>query len=147
MITPIRHIKDRLEVLHEQRDVLLAEIRNLEAEFPILEAKISENERLLASLTSHTPVGDEIGEVVPEGEIVEVPPQNGRSRMGTTQAIVAYLEQSEGAVRPVTVVNSVVDRIETSSAKPRRMVFSTLHNLVKSGRVERTAAGRVRLPK
>ena len=140
-----QHILDRLAALREHREITLAELHNLEAEIPLIDAKIEENELLRKSLTVDTGPPDE------ELALTQAPEQrrnvrNGRD-LGTTYAIFEFLENCDGPVRPVTVVNGIVDRIQTRSTQPRRMIFNTLHNLAKAGKVERTSMGRVRLPR
>ncbi len=156
MTSASQHVTERIADLRESRDDIVAEIRSLQAQIPLIDAKIEENELLLRQLTVGDTEDDESHEdesqpVAAEnnghnGHVLNGHANNGHS-LGTTAAIYGFLRKCEGAVRPVTVVDAIVDRIETESANPRRMIFNTLFNLVKSGKVEKTPRGRVRLPR
>lgn len=66
-------------------------------------------------------------------------------RPGVTEAVLNFVSRSAGAARPVTIVNGVIDNVRTDSKNIRRTLFNTIYNLVKSGKLEKTAAGRVKL--
>jgi hypothetical protein len=145
METVAQFIRDRLAELREQRRSLLAELNSIEEQIPVIEGKIEENERLLDGLSeSVTDAQTALIDTVAESTGVR-PSQNGHG-LSATKAVLDYLADCTGAVMPANVVDAVIDKIKTESKNPRRMLFSTLGNLVKSGKIQKTASGRVRLP-
>ncbi len=143
-------VHSRLAILREQLEKYELEVRALQSKLPLIRAKIEENEMFLSDLGSL----DEPSEAddVESSEIEKIVDStsnehvNGQSIRGeTTRTVMRFLAQCDEAVRPVEVVNAVADQLDTTAKDPRRLVFNTLYNLAKAGKIEKTPTGRVRI--
>lgn len=142
-------IEHRLAELRSELATAEEEFRAQQVQIGVLRARLEEVETMRREILAGDD-GDQDGQEsrdLPEKEESRSETSSESERPGVTDAVLIFLSRSAGSVKPVTVVDALVDNVRTNSKNIRRTLFNTIYNLVKSGKLEKTAAGRVKLSK
>jgi hypothetical protein len=145
MKTALELIDEQLEVHRLEQAVDQEEIRIRTARGPFTKAKIEVLENLRATLMADESLAKDADISSDESHRTG---HNGHQFAGATEAIFSYLRAAgEEGARPNVIVAGVDGTFKTAAKNPQRAVYSTIHNLVEAKRLEKTPAGRIKLPR
>ncbi|MFC1597645.1 hypothetical protein ACFL5Q_06895 [Planctomycetota bacterium] len=137
----LEHVDMRLDSLQSELAECEDEIRTQQAKITNIRVRIEELRLMRAMISEEKLVLD--GEHPEVAESQTATGSNGRLP-GPSEAVLDFVTKSGSAVRPVTIVNELENRIQTSAKDRRRTLFNTIYNMVKTNKLEKTRTGRIK---
>lgn len=131
-LTPREKIAGRISSLHREREQLASSIAQLEKRASEISIKISALSEVLPLLDEET---EDQSEIFPQASTTSI--VNGNApKVGATVALLNCILHNPGSTQ-AAIVEMAAPLVSTESSDPKKVLYNTLWQLIRNGRVSR----------